>query len=84
MARPLALGDALALTLLLARKQPDSYERAAVRWLGRFAVEAREVTLADLHVTLGALTGVRGQNADLAADTLLELARRYRVPVLRP
>ena len=42
------------------------------------------MTLADFGLALSLLSGLHGENADLAADTLLELARRYRMPVLRP
>ena len=59
---PLALGDALALTLVLARCAPDRYDRAAVRWLGHFAVEARGVSLTSLHVAIAPMAGpARGQ-----------------------
>ena len=34
---------------------PDRYERAAVRWLGRFALEAREVTIEDIRLAADAL-----------------------------
>jgi hypothetical protein len=35
-----ALNDALRICLVLRDGDPDRYERAAVRWLGRFALEA--------------------------------------------
>ena len=38
-----ALNDALRICLVLRDGDPDRYERAAVRWLGRFALEARDV-----------------------------------------
>src|SRR4051812_7636455 len=38
------LGDALTLCVLLAAREPERYERAAIRWLGRFCLE-RPVTL---------------------------------------
>jgi hypothetical protein len=49
------LDDALRICLVLRGGNPDRYERAAVRWLGRFALEAREVTINDLRVAAGAL-----------------------------
>ena len=49
------LDDALRICLVLRGGDPDRYERAAVRWLGRFALEAREVTINDLRVAAGAL-----------------------------
>jgi hypothetical protein len=51
----IGLSDALEICLLL-RDQPDErYERAAVRWLGRFALEARGVTIGDLRGAAEAL-----------------------------
>lgn len=43
------LGDALRICLLLRDGDPERYERAAVRWLGRFALEARGATIDDLR-----------------------------------
>ena len=39
------LSDTLRICLVLRDSDPDRYERAAVRWLGRFALEARDVTV---------------------------------------
>jgi hypothetical protein len=50
-----ALDDALRICLVLRGGDPGRYERAAVRWLGRFALEAREATIADLRLAAGAL-----------------------------
>jgi hypothetical protein len=49
------LDDALRICLVLRGGDPDRYERAAVRWLGRFALEAREVTINDLRLAANAL-----------------------------
>jgi hypothetical protein len=50
-----ALDDALRICLVLRGGDPTRYERAAVRWLGRFALEARGVTIKDLHDAAEAL-----------------------------
>ncbi len=50
-----ALDDALRICLVLRGGDPDRYERAGVRWLGRFALEAREVTINDLRLAAEAL-----------------------------
>jgi hypothetical protein len=50
-----SLDDALRICLVLRGSDPSRYERAAVRWLGRFALEAREVTIGDLRLAAGAL-----------------------------
>jgi hypothetical protein len=52
------LDDALRICLVLRGADPDRYERAAVRWLGRFALEARQVTISDLRVAAGALAAL--------------------------
>jgi hypothetical protein len=49
------LDDALRICLVLRGDDPDRYERAAVRWLGRFALEARAVTIDDLRMAADAL-----------------------------
>ena len=51
----IALDDALRICLVLRGADPDRYERAAVRWLGRFALEARGATIADLRQAADAL-----------------------------
>lgn len=43
------LHDALRIVLMLREAGRDRYERAAVRWVGRFALEARGVTIADVQ-----------------------------------
>ena len=51
----ISLTDALRLLALIAEKQPDLYDRAAVRWLGRLLLEQRELGLDDAGVALAAL-----------------------------
>jgi len=51
----IALDDALRICLVLRGGDPDRYERAAVRWLGRFALEARGATIEDLRLAADAL-----------------------------
>ena len=53
-----ALDDALRICLVLRGGNPERYERAAVRWLGRFALEATAVTIADLRAAAEALTAL--------------------------
>jgi hypothetical protein len=50
-----ALDDALRICLVLRGGDPARYERAAVRWLGRFALEARGATIQDLRLAAEAL-----------------------------
>ena len=61
----IALDDALRICLVLRTGDPGRYERAAVRWLGRFALEARDVTIDDLCLAADALDALpdRAQEA---------------------
>ena len=55
-----------------ASPDPDRYERAAVRWLGRFALEARGVTIEDLRTAAAALAVLPGR-AEEAMERLQRL-----------
>ena len=48
------LADALRICLLLRDGEPGSYNRAVVRWLGRFCLERPNATLADILDAAGA------------------------------
>ncbi len=48
------LEDALLICVLMAEQDSPAFERAAVRWLARFALEARNVELAALDEGVGA------------------------------
>ena len=50
-----ALDDALRICLVLRGGDPARYQRAAVRWLGRFELEARGSTIDDLSVAANAI-----------------------------
>jgi hypothetical protein len=67
----IALDDALRICLVLRGGDPDRYERAAVRWLGRFALEARAVTIDDLRRAADALDAL----PDRAAEAMERLQR---------
>lgn len=43
-----SLDDALHVCVLLRDREPERYERAAVRWIARFCVERREVSIEDV------------------------------------
>jgi hypothetical protein len=59
-----ALKDALRICLVLRDGDPERYERAAVRWLGRFAVEAHEVTINAIRGAAEALDDLPDQPAE--------------------
>lgn len=58
------LDDALRICLLLRDGDRDRYERAAVRWLGRFALEARGVTIDALRQGADALEALPERAAE--------------------
>ena len=67
----IALDDALRICLVLRDGDPDRYDRAAVRWLGRFALEGRAVTIRDLRVAAEALEDL----PDATPDAMERLQR---------
>jgi hypothetical protein len=60
----IALDDALRICLVLRDGDPGRYERAAVRWLGRFAHEAPAVNIPDLRVAAAALEALPTKTAE--------------------
>jgi hypothetical protein len=60
----IALDDALRICLVLRDGDPRRYERAAVRWLGRFALEGRAVTIGDLRAASAAMEALPTRTAD--------------------
>jgi hypothetical protein len=73
------LADALALTALMADAAPARFERAAVRWHGRFELEVKGLNLADSQLALSALATLAGPGAEIGAETLTRLGRHYGV-----
>jgi hypothetical protein len=74
----IALEDALRICLILRSGDPDRYERAAVRWLGRFALEAPQVTIDDLRQAADALAALPQRTAD-AMERLQRLCLAHGV-----
>ena len=60
----IALDDALRICLVLRDGDPKRYERAAVRWLGRFALEASAVTIRDLRSAASALDALPSRSGE--------------------
>jgi hypothetical protein len=69
------------LGLLVAAK-PEKFPLAALRWHGRFELEATTLTLAESQLALSALVAMGEGNAD-AIDVLQRLLRKVR-PTLLP
>jgi hypothetical protein len=53
------LDDALQVCVLLRDREPERYERAAVRWIGRYCVERPDVTLEDVDHARAAFAMMR-------------------------
>jgi hypothetical protein len=71
------LTDALAILPVIATKEPQLYERAACRWLGRLALE-RDVGLEQIGMALAALDAL-GNGLSVARSVLARLARKRTV-----
>lgn len=72
------LPDALRICLMVRDQDPERYEAAAVRWLGRFALEARDATLDDVKRAAEALDALPKQ-PDAAIEQLSLLCIRYHL-----
>jgi hypothetical protein len=73
---PLRLADALRLVLLYADVEPEKFERAALRWLGRYVTEGKAVSLLKAQVALAALSELRAGEREAAAKLLKRLGGR--------
>jgi hypothetical protein len=73
------IAEALELTALVARKQPDRYGRFAARWLFVYLEEHEKATIEDLELLVSNLRSL-GTPEDHAAAraTLRKAARRGR------
>jgi hypothetical protein len=69
------LSDALRICSLIHRGDPDRYEQAAIRWLGRLCLEHRELGFDELAQGLAALQALPLQPAP-ALDALRDLCVR--------
>jgi hypothetical protein len=65
----LTLERALRLVLLYAEKEPAKFERAALRWLGRYVTEGKAVSLLKAQLALSALSELRVGEREAAAQT---------------
>ena len=76
----LPLGSALALTALIAEVAPQRFERAAVRWHGRFVLEVPGLSLAESQLALGAVASLLGGDRSTAVWVLGELGGAHGSP----
>lgn len=65
----ITLRDAVKMLTLMRELDDPAYERAAVRWVVRFASECRDATLTDLRAAVDAVDSLpaSGSHAVLAA-----------------
>jgi hypothetical protein len=69
-----ALGDALAVCVVIQKAEPDRFERAALRWLARFCVERPEATLTEVQAAAWAFENITDEPG--ALETLQRLCSR--------
>jgi hypothetical protein len=70
------LEDALVICRLLLEQEPDRYERAAVRWLGRLLLEQEGVSLRNAGLAAACLAAwADAARRDGATEALGELGR---------
>lgn len=73
----IGLGDALRITLALGAREPESYPRAAARWLSRLALEVPTIQLADLELAAAGLAALSADRVSAGAEALAALARAH-------
>jgi hypothetical protein len=66
--------DALGLLALYAALDSPKYEKAATRWLGRLALEGKDISLDDLQLAAAALHALQTR-PDSALSVLRDLSR---------
>jgi hypothetical protein len=74
----IGLPDALEVCLLMRDHRDGRFERAAVRWLGRFALEAGDATLEAIQTAAVALR-IMPQRPEASMEILSRLCVEYRV-----
>jgi hypothetical protein len=72
------LEDGLAICLAFLDLEPDTFPRAASRWVARLTLE-RQLTLTDSQLALAALAALDSPSARAGAEALIELAARHRL-----
>ena len=77
--RSVSLTYALELCLLLCEGEPRRYERAALRWHGRFCREVDGVSLDEAQAVLALLAALRGSRRPAVAVSLAELFDRRQL-----
>jgi hypothetical protein len=74
--RRLTLLDALEFCDLLARQAPERYERAALRWHGRWETKAKASSLAESQLALHCFQLLTSDHRAVALSLLRHMAKR--------
>jgi hypothetical protein len=75
----ISLGDALELTVLIARKDPRRHPPVAARWLLRYLEERPKATIDEAALAGSCLAALRGHGLADAAQALRAMAERATV-----
>jgi hypothetical protein len=78
------LRDALAILLVIEAKDDERFERSAVRWAGRQALEVPDLALAELAGALESLHALPDEHAQRSLLALADRAVRPKPPADRP
>jgi hypothetical protein len=70
------IAEALDLTALVARKQPDRFGRFAARWLCLYLEEHEKATLEDVALLVSNLRSLASPNDHASALAILRRAAR--------
>jgi hypothetical protein len=79
-----ALRDALGILLVIEAKDVERFERSAVRWAGRLALEVPDLLLAELAGVLESLHALPDEHAQRTLLALADRAVRPRPPAGAP
>lgn len=74
--RPLTLGYALALTVVLGETRDPRFPRAAARWIARFTMECASVDVHDVEAAVIAFARLPHRSLE-ARQLLLDLGERH-------
>jgi len=77
------LEDGLAICLRFLELEPQTYPRAASRWVGRLALE-RKLTLCESQLALCSLAALGGPGARAGAEALIELCSQHALAGVEP
>ena len=72
------LVESLELCLLLVKKEPAKYERAALRWHAKYCAEARGVSATEAQAVLSLLVLLPGEGGPASAAALAHLIGAHR------